>query len=318
MEDYFNFKLLVIFFINIFLFSNFKIIGKYLNAYDKNDFIRLNKKIFLIGGVIIFINILIIFFFFDKSNLIKNSLIIGSFFIFLLGFIDDKYNLNANLKLIITILILFFILSFDDQLLIKKLEFQFLNFSVSTYPITIYFTILCLALYLNALNMFDGINLQCGIYSIIILIYFFILSNNIIFLVLISALIPFLYYNYQNKIYLGDSGSLLLGFFFSYFFIKFYNSNLIQNVEEIFILMGIPGIDMFRLFCERIYNKKNPFKKDNRHLHHMLIRKFSFSHSILIIQTLFLTSLFLYFYTNFIVSLIFLLSVYFFIMVKIK
>ena len=64
MEDYFNFKLLVIFFINIFLFSNFKIIGKYLNAYDKNDFIRLNKKIFLIGGVIIFINILIIFFFF--------------------------------------------------------------------------------------------------------------------------------------------------------------------------------------------------------------------------------------------------------------
>ena len=45
--------------------------------------------------------------------------------------------------------------------------------------------------------------------------------------------------------------------------------------EEIFLLMMIPGIDMFRLFVERIARKKNPFKGDRNHLHHILLNSFS-------------------------------------------
>ena len=58
------------------------------------------------------------------------------------------------------------------------------------------------------------------------------------------------------------------------------NSNL--SCEEIFLILMIPGIDMFRLFCVRIYQKKNPFKGDLNHLHHLLIRKFNLLKSLMI------------------------------------
>ena len=183
-------------------------------------FLKTNKKIYLIGGILLIINILFIYFFLNYNAVINYSLIIGSILLFTLGFFDDKLNLNANLKLVITVLIIFFILILDDHLLLLNLKFNFIDFSISTSKFAIPFTILCFALYLNAFNMFDGINLQCGIYSAIIAIYFFIISNNIIFLTLLSFLIPFLYFNFKNKIYLGDSGSLLLGLFFGYFFLR--------------------------------------------------------------------------------------------------
>tara|TARA_A100001037_G_scaffold306535_1_gene352441 strand:- start:4798 stop:5757 length:960 start_codon:yes stop_codon:yes gene_type:complete len=319
MEDYFSKILLTILsFINIFLTIKYKFIGEKLNIFDKNEFLKTNKKIYLIGGILLIINILFIYFFLNYNAVINYSLIIGSILIFTLGFFDDKLNLNANLKLVITVLIIFFILILDDHLLLLNLKFNFIDFSISTSKFAIPFTILCFALYLNAFNMFDGINLQCGIYSAIIAIYFFIISNNIIFLTLLSFLIPFLYFNFKNKIYLGDSGSLLLGLFFGYFFIKFYNLELIKNVEEVFILMCVPGIDMFRLFCERIYNKKNPFKKDERHIHHILNKKFSPIVTVLLIQGLFLNIIFFYFYINFIFSLIYFLIIYSLIVIKIK
>ena len=192
MEDYFSKILLTILsFINIFLIIKYKFIGEKLNIFDKNEFLKTNKKIYLIGGILLIINILFIYFFLNYNGLINYSLIIGSILIFTLGFFDDKLNLNANLKLVITVLIIFFILILDDHLLLLNLKFNFIDFSISTSKFAIPFTILCFALYLNAFNMFDGINLQCGIYSAIIAIYFFIISNNIIFLTLLSFLIPF-------------------------------------------------------------------------------------------------------------------------------
>lgn len=164
--------------------------------------------------------------------------------------------------------------------------------------------------------MYDGLNLQCGLYSIILSTYFFLISSSLFFLILIICLFFFLIFNKKNKIFLGDNGSLLLGFIFSYFFIKFYNQGYIDDVEEIFILMMIPGIDMFRLFCQRIYNKKNPFKKDNQHIHHLLIKRFSIMKTNVIIQGIFLISITLYFNINFITSFIFFIIIYSSILIK--
>ena len=71
------------------------------------------------------------------------------------------------------------------------------------------------------------------------------------------------------------------------FFITFYNIELDFNtnkisLEKIFILFMIPGLDMFRLFLERIFNKKNPFSPDNKHLHHYLIKNFDLKKTLLI------------------------------------
>ena len=59
------------------------------------------------------------------------------------------------------------------------------------------------------------------------------------------------------KCFLGDSGSILLGFIFSYLIIRLYNQNVIYFADNIFLLMLIPGLDMFRLFAERLIFKKS-------------------------------------------------------------
>ena len=303
-------------FFNYLFFSNYKFIGLKLNIFDKNINLKSREKIYLIGGIGILLNLIISFIFLGQSDLLNQFFFIFAFTFFLLGYLDDKFNLSANLKLLVITTLILIILIVEDSLIIKNLYFSSLDYNISTSFLGIPFTILCFALYLNAINMYDGINLQCGLHNIILSFYFYLKSSNLIFLVLIICLIFFLIFNKKNKIFLGDNGSLLLGFIFGYFFIKFYNLGYIRNVEEIFILMMLPGIDMFRLFCQRIYKKKNPFKKDNKHIHHLLINRFSNSMTNLIIQSIYLISIYLYFSINFITSFLFFMIIYFYILFK--
>ena len=64
----------------------------------------------------------------------------------------------------------------------------------------------------NALNLFDGIDLQSGSYILIIFVFFFILLNIEFLIILILSCILFLYLNYKREIFLGDSGTILIGF----------------------------------------------------------------------------------------------------------
>ena len=133
--------------------------------------------------------------------------------------------------------------------------------------------------------MADGIN---GNSAIIFLMYILLLYEKQIqynhFLILICIpLLIFLYFNFRNKIYMGDSGIYFLSFLVSIYVInnyKFGSSNL--SCEKIFLIFMIPGIDMLRLFCKRIYNKKNPFKGDLDHFHHLLIKKLNLKYSLMI------------------------------------
>ena len=89
--------------------------------------------------------------------------------------------------------------------------------------------------------------------------------------------------HYQNKSFLGDSGCFLISFIIGSFSIISYNSNDIQYSDTIFLLMMIPGIDMLRLFFERISKKKSPFIADRKHLHHLLLGKFGYAKTIFIL-----------------------------------
>lgn len=317
MEIYSNFFFLILIVIfNYFFFSNYKFFGEKLNIFDKNIIKQSKKKVYLIGGVGIFINLILGFIVTKQLDFLSITFLLSSFLFFLFGYLDDKFNLSANLKLIVIAILILILLLNEENLLIKSLYFSTFNYYLSTSLLEIPFTILCFGLYLNAINMYDGLNLQCGLYSIILSTYFFLISSSLFFVILIICLFFFLIFNKKNKIFLGDNGSLLLGFIFSYFFIKFYNLGYIDGVEEIFILMMIPGIDMFRLFCQRIHNKKNPFKKDNQHIHHLLIKRFSIMKTNVIIQGIFLISITLYFNINFITSFLFFIIIYSLILIK--
>ena len=81
---------------------------------------------------------------------------------------------------------------------------------------------------------------------------------------------------------MGDSGVAISAVIIGLLSIYGYN---IQNtkdiyVEEIFLLFFIPGLDMFRLFLQRMINKQHPFKADNQHLHHLLISRFKINYCL--------------------------------------
>ena len=92
--------------------------------------------------------------------------------------------------------------------------------------------------------------------------------------------------NSKNKCFLGDSGSLLISFIIGYFFIKLYNNELISHTDEVVIYMLLPGIDLIRLFFKRISLKRNPLSSDRFHLHHLLLKKYSYKKTIIILIAL--------------------------------
>ena len=80
--------------------------------------------------------------------------------------------------------------------------------------------------------------------------------------------------NLKRNIFIGDSGSLFLGSFIGLILIDNYNNQLLVTnypVENIFIILMVPGIDMLRVFALRILKKGNPFTPDRIHLHYLLL-----------------------------------------------
>ena len=153
---------------------------------------------------------------------------------------------------------IFLFLIHNKIFLITELKFSFTDKSINLGWFSIYFTILCISLFINSFNMFDGINLQSGFYSLTFFAFFILNGFNILFCTIF--LLPhfiFLLKNFKNDSFLGDGGCYLLSFLISIFIINFYNNSLIK-ADQIFLLMMIPGIDMLRLFIMRIGKKKKP------------------------------------------------------------
>ena len=293
-----NLILILFVIFNLILVINFSKIKLFHLIIDKPDRIRKfhSTPTPLAGGQIIFINIFIYWIFLNLSeNLLKdeiffhdlksfNYFIAICFAIFFLGFLDDKYNLKANFKFFILSIIILLLLLVDYNLVINDIKFSFTNRNFILNKVDFLFTIFCFLVFINAFNMFDGINLQSSIYSLFIfcciLIFF---SNSFLIKVLIISLVCFSYLNSKNRTFLGDSGSLLLAFIISYFFIKLYNLNYIKFSDEIVLYMLIPGLDLIRLFISRILKKKNPLSSDRHHLHHLLLFNYSLKKTLVII-----------------------------------
>jgi len=308
---------IIIIFNTSFLLFYSKIV-KLINIYDKGDNLRKFQKnpVPPLGGLIIISNISLFFFinYIFQFNLINTnyfflnrdflSFFFGCIFFYFLGLYDDKYNLRPNIKFIATLTLVISFIIFDQNLLIKNITFSFLPGIIELNNLSYFFTSLCILLFLNALNMFDGINLQVGSYVFFIFLIFVFKGVFInISLVIMIGLIFFLILNYKNKIYMGDSGVFLLAYIISYIVIKSYNYNLIFYADEIFAIMLLPGVDMFRLFLLRVIRGSNPFKADMNHLHHLLSKYFNSTKSFLIIYFLILLIVILYYYINFLLLL---------------
>jgi UDP-GlcNAc:undecaprenyl-phosphate GlcNAc-1-phosphate transferase len=259
------------------IFSIIKSSCLYIGLIDKPNLIKNHKNsVPLSGGLLLILTFSLCQFFFNYENYINFYLI---FFISLLGIIDDICDLNANIKFIVSFAIIFLIISNHKDLQIKFVYFEYFNslFFPKNIFFNIFFPTLCLMLLLNAFNMTDGINLLASLIFLSWLLYLFIKFplNLEIFTPIISILFFFLYFNFLGKTFLGDGGNYFLSMLIGSLIIKLNNEYpKIISSEEIFLVLMIPGIDMLRLFVERIKNKKSPFRGDRKHLHHYLSKKF--------------------------------------------
>lgn len=285
-----------------------------------------DRKTPTLGGVAIFASILIGYFITQgfwpshEGGEIINLTIVAIVILFFLGVKDDILVLSPAKKMVLQVA--------SSALLIvgSGLRVDNLFGIFGIYEINIwvsnFLTIFIFIALINAMNLIDGIDGLAGgigfIASFIFGIWFFLNENfalSFLSAAVCGALIGFLRFNFSRtkKIFMGDTGSLILGFLLTMFAIKYINLNkevdqagnaLVYGSAPVIavVVLIVPIFDTLRVFLVRILNKKSPFEGDRNHLHHILV-DLGISHikatTMLCFITLCLAGAFMYFRTFF-------------------
>lgn len=226
----------------------------------------------------------------EHSHLLIPSLLI----ILILGLKDDITGTRPFFKLAVQIIACFFII-FKFTFPVIKMPYSNQNL-ILTYFVFPLFIIFIIILIINSINLIDGINTLAGqlcIFYLIILSVIFYQNNDMLFvsicISLISTILPFIYFNLQNKLFMGDTGSMLLGLILSICILRiatfphyhiFSNYGIYKKIILLSSLISIPVLDLVRIFFVRILNKRSPFSSDKSHIHHILINMFQTSHFV--------------------------------------
>lgn len=224
------------------------------------------------GIVIGFIFLLSILFFETDLTLELLYPIIAFLFIYICGIVDDIKGLNSKIKFLFIILATL-ILIYDGYTI--NYIGEYFGFSFHLGFLTIPFTIFAVAGFTNGLNLTDGLDgLAGGISSIILLTLLIlgILHNDKLLIIMpsfmLSTLTAFLLFNWHPaKVFMGDSGSLFLGFLIAFLSIQALNY---ITPTSILFLAAIPILDTMIVSKRRIQRKKSPFSADKNHMHHVL------------------------------------------------
>ena len=227
------------------------------------------------GGFAISIILIFSIFLFTVSDKNLNIILSIAFLISIIGLIDDKYNLDVSSKLSLQIIPIFYLVVFENLALQQIGDYNYFKVELGSFVIP--FTLMCVLLLINAFNYFDGIDGTLGFTSIsVLIILYFLIPNQNFQLFLILILIPlamFLCFNFSlfklPKLFLGDSGSLLIGFVIAFALIYLANQNLTHPIllawSVVIFVYEFLSINLIRL-----KNKKDPLKAGQDHLHHLL------------------------------------------------
>lgn len=242
-----------------------------------------------LGGIAIFSGFIISALAFSNSiNMPEGQyLVLGIIIMFLLGLKDDIL-IMAPLKKLVGQITAAVIITDLAGLRFTSLH-GFLGINLMEYHLSIYLTVFIIIVITNAFNLIDGIDglsSGLGIVSLVSLgIWFYInlyFSWAIYCFSMVGALAAFFRFNVfssDKKIFMGDTGSMMLGFLIAVLIIKFNELNLtpdlpfyIRSSPAVSIaILVIPLFDTLRVFTIRIYRGLSPFNPDKRHLHHILL-----------------------------------------------
>ncbi len=214
---------------------------------------------------------------FDKSLALILSF---SFLISVVGFIDDKFHLNTGGKLSLQIFPIIYLILFENFNLNNIGNYDYFKLTLGTFSIP--FTLFSVLFLINAFNYFDGLDGTLSITTITVLILLIFLVNEqnlILFLkIIIVPIIFFLCFNFSlfklPKLFLGDNGSLLLGFIISFILIYLANKNFVHHILLAWSI-SIFVYEFLSVNLIRLMNNQNPFKPGQDHLHHLILKKTS-------------------------------------------
>ena len=322
-------SLLILFIVTNFVI--FYLVSKFsynLNLVDKPN----NRKLHLIptaytGGLALSLIYIFSIYFFDFNDEKLNMILSISILISVVGLIDDKYNLNFGGKLSLQIIPIIYLITLQNFSLNSLGDYNFIKLDLNSLSIP--FTLLSVIFLINATNYFDGMDgtLSLSIISTLSILYFLIFDENIK-LYLIIIFIPICIFTFFNfsilslpKLFLGDSGSLLLGFIISFTLIYLANMELVHPILLAWSI-AIIVYEFLAINLIRLKYKRNIFKPGLDHLHHLLFKiyKSIFLVNLIIILiniSLFIIGFLFFTYVHPIVSLI-LFSILFFIFLNFR
>lgn len=202
--------------------------------------------------------------------------------LFAMGIMDDLKNMPARYKLVIQVAVATLI-AFSG---VRITSFNGL-FGIQDLPVSAQysFTVLAITGITNAFNLIDGIDGLAGglgFMSLVTLGLFLTIcgdgNNAVVAFALSGGLLGFLYYNFNPaRIFMGDTGSLVLGFVVSVLCVRLIQlnpdgSNVAISHAPVFALsvVAIPVFDTLRVFSIRIWQGRSPFSPDKNHIHHLL------------------------------------------------
>lgn len=269
-------------------------------AKNRNFVVKPNKRtshegaVPNVGGINIFVSFLLTVLFFSFALISElHYTIIGLFIILIIGFVDDLIDIKAGWKLIGELTAAFFLIVAADVRITNLHGFLgILNLSLPSSYLLSFFVFIVI---INSLNLIDGVDgLASGLgvlYSLFFAIYFGLIDKpnlSISAFALTGSLFVFFLYNVfgtKNKIFMGDSGSLLLGYMITLYVFQFVEINafpLLYHLPDQIIMKSAPAVaicvlsvplfDTLRVMLTRIKKGVSPFHPDRNHIHHLLLK----------------------------------------------
>lgn len=247
------------------------------------------RKTPTLGGVAIFAGLIISFSLVQElSNLFDIKYMTPALMIlFFAGVKDDVIELTPSKKFLVQFLSAFLIAYLGNI----KISSFYGMFGLQEIPFvaSVIFTILVIVTIINCYNLIDGIDGLAGSQGLLAAITFgtwFVLTGHwsLAFLsfALAGSLVGFLLFNWHPaKIFMGDTGAMLIGFVLSMLAIHFIELNKANIVAVQYWIhasptvaigiMALPIFDMLRVFGVRVMQRRSPFKADRTHMHHILM-----------------------------------------------
>ena len=258
-----------------------KKIAVYIEALDIPDKRKVHKNpIPRLGGLGIYAGFLLGYMLFGHQSIQMNSVLIGGVIIIITGMIDDIKPIPAKYKFLGQAAAAA-IIPLYGGIVLKDVSFFgiYIDFGILSYPITIFFILGVI----NCMNLIDGLDGLAGgigsIYFLTIGIISLVLHNtsgldSVLTFIMLGSTLGFLFHNFNPaSIFMGDSGSMFLGYMIAVIALLGYKNVTFTSVIVPIFLLAIPILDTFFAILRRFINHKPISMPDKNHLHHQFLKK---------------------------------------------